>query len=145
MAVDDDNKDAQREDVRDAADSGDAAQPAGAARHAARTPSSRAPIADASQRDYHRRARSPRLPSSLCSPPSSFYRSGRVDTILREQIVSTLAEYGIRAEVEGFETQLGARTAEIRGTRALRRRDGRGTRKYQTHHGAHSASKTSTL
>ncbi len=44
-----------------------------------------------------------------------FYRSGRVDEIVKNQIISTLAEYGIRAEIEGFEAQIGARTAELRG------------------------------
>ena len=43
-----------------------------------------------------------------------FYRSGRVDNIVKDQIIGTLDQYNIRAEVEGFETQLGARTAEFR-------------------------------
>ncbi|MCP9493770.1 MAG: translocation/assembly module TamB domain-containing protein [Pyrinomonadaceae bacterium MAG19_C2-C3] len=43
-----------------------------------------------------------------------FYRSGRVDDIIKNQIIATFDQYNIRAEVEGFETQLGARTAEFR-------------------------------
>lgn len=43
-----------------------------------------------------------------------FYRSGRVDGIIKNQIIATFDQYNIRAEVEGFETQLGARTAEFR-------------------------------
>jgi len=41
------------------------------------------------------------------------YRSGRVDEILSDQIKRTLANYNIRAEIEGFETQVGPRTAVI--------------------------------
>lgn len=43
------------------------------------------------------------------------YRTGRVDAVISDQIVSTLAEYGIRAEIRQFHTRLGARTAEIKG------------------------------
>jgi autotransporter translocation and assembly factor TamB len=42
------------------------------------------------------------------------YRSGRVDKIIAGQIIDTLAEYNIRAEVGSFTTQLGPRTAEIK-------------------------------
>src|SRR5437660_3829726 len=42
------------------------------------------------------------------------YRSGRVDQIIAGQIISTLAEYNIRAEIGSFRAQLGPRTAEIR-------------------------------
>ena len=41
------------------------------------------------------------------------YRSGQVDRIITNQIVSTLAEYNIRAEVGGFRAELGPRTAAI--------------------------------
>lgn len=43
------------------------------------------------------------------------YRSGRVDTLIANQIISTLAEYGIRAEIKEFHTKLGPRTVEIKG------------------------------
>lgn len=43
-----------------------------------------------------------------------FYRSGRVDSILANQIKATLDEYNIRAEVEGVQAQIGARTVIIR-------------------------------
>ena len=43
-----------------------------------------------------------------------FYRSGRVDNIIARQIVGTLAQYGIRAEIGSFRTAFGARTAELR-------------------------------
>lgn len=39
------------------------------------------------------------------------YRSGRVDEYLADQIKETLAKYNIRAEIDGLETQIGARTA----------------------------------
>jgi translocation and assembly module TamB len=42
------------------------------------------------------------------------YRSGQVDRIIARQIVSTLAKYGIRAEIGSFETKFGPRTAELR-------------------------------
>ncbi|HVF57131.1 MAG TPA: translocation/assembly module TamB domain-containing protein, partial [Pyrinomonadaceae bacterium] len=42
------------------------------------------------------------------------YRSGQVDRIIARQIISTLAEYNIRAEVGAFETKFGPRTAELR-------------------------------
>jgi translocation and assembly module TamB len=41
------------------------------------------------------------------------YRSGQVDRYVSDQIVSTFAKYGIRAEIEGFETQIGSRTAVL--------------------------------
>jgi autotransporter translocation and assembly factor TamB len=41
------------------------------------------------------------------------YRSGRVDEILADQLKRTLANYNIRAEIEGLETQIGPRTAVI--------------------------------
>jgi translocation and assembly module TamB len=41
------------------------------------------------------------------------YRTGRVDEYLARQIVNTLANYNIRAEIEGLETQIGPRTAVI--------------------------------
>ncbi|MGH9900998.1 MAG: hypothetical protein ACRD68_04065, partial [Pyrinomonadaceae bacterium] len=40
-----------------------------------------------------------------------FVRSGQVDEVVRDQIVDTLKKYGIRAEIEGVETQIGPRTA----------------------------------
>lgn len=43
-----------------------------------------------------------------------FYRSGRVDKIIARQIVGTLAQYGVRAEIGSFHARLGARTAELR-------------------------------
>ncbi len=43
------------------------------------------------------------------------YRTGRVDALIADQIVSTLAQYGIRAEIKEFHTALGPRTAEIKG------------------------------
>lgn len=114
MAVDDNNKDQELTEVRDSGDSGGASPPADA------------PVTPQARRHHARRLLTRRnaiitagalatLAVVLVLAAVFFYRSGRVDTILREQIVSTLAEYGIRAEVEGFETQLGARTAEIRG------------------------------
>jgi autotransporter translocation and assembly factor TamB len=42
------------------------------------------------------------------------YRTGRVDQIIAGQIISTLAEYNIRAEIGSFRAQIGPRTAEIR-------------------------------
>ncbi|HYY94522.1 MAG TPA: hypothetical protein VE713_08390, partial [Pyrinomonadaceae bacterium] len=42
------------------------------------------------------------------------YRSGRVDKIIAGQIINTLAEYNIRAEIGSFTTQLGPRTVEIK-------------------------------
>lgn len=39
------------------------------------------------------------------------YRSGKVDSLIADQIKNTLAQYGIRAEIEGVETQIGPRTA----------------------------------
>jgi autotransporter translocation and assembly factor TamB len=42
------------------------------------------------------------------------YRSGRVDQIIAGQIISTLAEYNIRAEIGSFRAQIGPRTAEIK-------------------------------
>ena len=43
-----------------------------------------------------------------------FYRSGRLDALIADQIVNTLSNYNIRAEIEGFRFQLGPRTAQIR-------------------------------
>ena len=43
------------------------------------------------------------------------YRTGRVDALISRQIISTLAQYGIRAEVKEFHTALGPRTVEIKG------------------------------
>src|SRR5947209_11687677 len=42
------------------------------------------------------------------------YRSGRIDRIIAGQIIGTLAEYNIRAEIGSFTAQLGPRTVEIR-------------------------------
>jgi len=41
------------------------------------------------------------------------YRLGYIDRYLANQIKTTLAQYGIRAEIKGFETKFGARTAEF--------------------------------
>ncbi|HEX8071919.1 MAG TPA: translocation/assembly module TamB domain-containing protein [Pyrinomonadaceae bacterium] len=43
------------------------------------------------------------------------YRTGRVDALIADQIVGTLARYGIRAQIREFHTKLGPRTAEIKG------------------------------
>jgi translocation and assembly module TamB len=43
------------------------------------------------------------------------YRSGQIDNLIARQIKGTLAEYGIRADINGFHTRLGARTAELTG------------------------------
>jgi len=45
------------------------------------------------------------------------YRSGQVDRIIARQLVSTLARYNIRAEIDSFETKFSPRTAELRGLR----------------------------
>jgi translocation and assembly module TamB len=45
------------------------------------------------------------------------YRSGQIDRIIARQIVSTMARYGIRAEIGSFETKFGPRTAELRDVR----------------------------
>jgi autotransporter translocation and assembly factor TamB len=42
------------------------------------------------------------------------YRSGRVDKVIAGQIINTLAEYNIRAEIGSFTTQIGPRTVEIK-------------------------------
>ncbi len=42
------------------------------------------------------------------------YRSGQVDRIIANQIIGTLAQYGIRTEVGSFETKFTPRTAELR-------------------------------
>lgn len=42
------------------------------------------------------------------------YRSGRLDRLIAGQIISTLAEYNIRAEIGSFTAQIGPRTVEIR-------------------------------
>lgn len=44
-----------------------------------------------------------------------FYRSGQLDALIARQIINTLSNYNIRAEIEGFHFQIGLRTAEIRG------------------------------
>jgi translocation and assembly module TamB len=41
------------------------------------------------------------------------YRLGYIDRYLANQIKSTLSQYGIRAEIKGFETKFGARSAEF--------------------------------
>ncbi len=41
------------------------------------------------------------------------YRSGQVDSIIAKQIVGTLAQFGVRAEVGSFRTRFGERTAEL--------------------------------
>lgn len=43
------------------------------------------------------------------------YRSGQIDNLIARQIEDTLAQYGIRAEIKGFHTRVGARTAELTG------------------------------
>jgi translocation and assembly module TamB len=43
------------------------------------------------------------------------YRLGYVDRYIARQIKDTFAEYGIRAEIKGFQTKLGPRTAEFTG------------------------------
>jgi translocation and assembly module TamB len=43
------------------------------------------------------------------------YRTGRVDNLIARQIVSTLAEYNIRAEIRAFHTKFGPRTVEMQG------------------------------
>jgi translocation and assembly module TamB len=43
------------------------------------------------------------------------YRTGRVDNLIARQIVSTLAEYNIRAEIREFHTKFGPRTVEMQG------------------------------
>src|SRR5436305_5385268 len=42
------------------------------------------------------------------------YRTGRIDRIIAGQIINTLAEYNIRAEIGSFRAQIGPRTAEIK-------------------------------
>jgi translocation and assembly module TamB len=44
-----------------------------------------------------------------------FYRTGRVDDLIARQIVSTLKEYNIRAEIKEFHTKFGPRTVEMLG------------------------------
>ncbi|HYP02548.1 MAG TPA: hypothetical protein VER76_20320, partial [Pyrinomonadaceae bacterium] len=44
-----------------------------------------------------------------------FYRTGRVDNLIARQIVSTLREYNIRAEIKEFHTKFGPRTVEMLG------------------------------
>jgi translocation and assembly module TamB len=41
------------------------------------------------------------------------YRLGYIDRYLASQIKTTLSQYGIRAEIKGFETKFGARSAEF--------------------------------
>jgi translocation and assembly module TamB len=43
------------------------------------------------------------------------YRTGRVDDLIARQIVSTLREYNIRAEIREFHTKFGPRTVEMQG------------------------------
>ncbi|MCA1814909.1 MAG: hypothetical protein LC746_00610 [Acidobacteria bacterium] len=43
------------------------------------------------------------------------YRTGQVDSLIERQIKQTLAEYNIRADIHGFRTRLGPRTAELTG------------------------------
>ena len=43
------------------------------------------------------------------------YRSGRVDNLIAQQIVRTLREYNIRAEIKEFHTKFGPRTVEMLG------------------------------
>ncbi|HEY9405119.1 MAG TPA: translocation/assembly module TamB domain-containing protein [Pyrinomonadaceae bacterium] len=43
------------------------------------------------------------------------YRTGRVDNLIARQIVSTLDEYNIRAEIREFHTKFGPRTVEMLG------------------------------
>jgi translocation and assembly module TamB len=43
------------------------------------------------------------------------YRTGQIDSLVERQIKSTLAEYGIRADIHGFRARLGPRTAELTG------------------------------
>ncbi|MEJ7616470.1 MAG: hypothetical protein WKF30_05755 [Pyrinomonadaceae bacterium] len=43
------------------------------------------------------------------------YRSGQVDRIIANQIVRTLASYGIRAEIESFRARISPREVELRG------------------------------
>ena len=41
------------------------------------------------------------------------YRTGRIDRIIADQLVSTLAKYNIRAEIGSFHTRLGPREVEL--------------------------------
>lgn len=43
------------------------------------------------------------------------YRTGRVDDLIARQIVNTLREYNIRAEIKEFHTKFGPRTVEMQG------------------------------
>ena len=43
------------------------------------------------------------------------YRTGQIDNLIANQIVGTLAQYGIRAEIEEFHTEFGARTVVMQG------------------------------
>ena len=43
------------------------------------------------------------------------YRTGRVDDLIARQIVGTLREYNIRAEIKEFHTKFGPRTVEMQG------------------------------
>ncbi|HVG29395.1 MAG TPA: translocation/assembly module TamB domain-containing protein [Pyrinomonadaceae bacterium] len=43
------------------------------------------------------------------------YRTGQLDNLIERQIKTTLAEYGVRAEIRGFRARLGPRTAELTG------------------------------
>jgi translocation and assembly module TamB len=43
------------------------------------------------------------------------YRTGQIDRVIAEQIKTTLAEYGVRAEIREFRTRFGPRSAEMLG------------------------------
>jgi translocation and assembly module TamB len=43
------------------------------------------------------------------------YRTGRVDNLIARQIISTLKEYNIRAEIREFHTKFGPRSVEMQG------------------------------
>jgi autotransporter translocation and assembly factor TamB len=45
------------------------------------------------------------------------YRTGQVDRIIADQLITTLAKYNIRAEIDSFETAFSPRTAELKGLR----------------------------
>jgi translocation and assembly module TamB len=46
-----------------------------------------------------------------------FIRTGRLDRIVADQVIATLAEYGVRAEVDDFHIAFSPRTVEIKGLR----------------------------
>jgi hypothetical protein len=43
------------------------------------------------------------------------YRTGQLDNLIERQIKTTLAEYGVRADIHGLRARLGPRTAELTG------------------------------